>query len=347
MVSRHGQELAKVKEENARERERCTKDFEQQRKAEMESFEAKVVTLQEQHGREVAGKTLPLYFIRGRRKLRVCFSFADLKAFHQNVADDLLRRFEEEKAALGLKMDELHKLCDRYKIEARQLEETLMKDTEKKMSAVSERFTTYQSEIDSLRAVLEMKNQEIHELRNKCSLLEKDLEELPKCRTKIALLEQKNAELKEALDLKKQAEKLFYQQHSELLQSCERERERSQRLSMDKEQLEFKLQKIMMSQSAYETPIGRVSSDESETDGAAHRSRTTPRPGSGSSAVLKDKPMSQSLIQIYAESSPWSPRSTARTGQHHDSKDLPVTVYMAAQDGDVAKVLQFDADGEW
>lgn len=66
----------------------------------------------------------------------------------------------------------------------------------------------------------------------------------------------------------------------------------------------------MMSHSAYETPMSRFVSDESDAD-----------------SVIRDKPMSQSLIQIYAGSSP-------RTSKH-----VPVTVY--TNEG-ISRALLFD-----
>ncbi|OUC44791.1 hypothetical protein D917_08825, partial [Trichinella nativa] len=105
------------------------------------------------------------------------------------------------------------------------------------------------------------------------------------------------------------------QRHHDLVRSCEREKENSRRLQMDKEQLQFQLERVLMSQSAYDTPISRLcSSSESTTPNVQDE--------------LQQNSMSQSLIQIYADCSP------------RYSKELPVTFY--SNEGVEKKILEND-----
>ncbi|KRZ60197.1 CAP-Gly domain-containing linker protein 1, partial [Trichinella nativa] len=177
------------------------------------------------------------------------------------------------------------------------------------------RYVNHEKEIDSLRAVLEMKSEENRELRSRLAEREKEIEEAMKMKSRVILLDQKNAELKEALELKKTTEKRLSQRHHDLVRSCEREKENSRRLQMDKEQLQFQLERVLMSQSAYDTPISRLcSSSESTTPNMQDE--------------LQQNSMSQSLIQIYADCSP------------RYSKELPVTFY--SNEGVEKKILEND-----
>ncbi|KRX47005.1 CAP-Gly domain-containing linker protein 1 [Trichinella murrelli] len=177
------------------------------------------------------------------------------------------------------------------------------------------RYVNHEKEIDSLRAVLEMKSEENRELRSRLAEREKEIEEAMKMKSRVILLDQKNAELKEALELKKTTEKRLSQRHHDLVRSCEREKENSRRLQMDKEQLQFQLERVLMSQSAYDTPISRLcSSSESTTPNVQDE--------------LQQNSMSQSLIQIYADCSP------------RYSKELPVTFY--SNEGVEKKILEND-----
>ncbi|CDW54343.1 hypothetical protein TTRE_0000261301 [Trichuris trichiura] len=189
-----------------------------------------------------------------------------------------------------------------YHAEVCQSERKFARSVEETKLASNERFANNMKEIESLRAVLEMKTEQNRQLQSKLKDLEKEVEEAEKMKARIALLEQKNDELKEALELKKMAEKRLAVRHGDLLKTCEREKENSKRLKMDKEQLQFQLQQMLMTQSAYETPI--------------HRQCTTSLESSATEeeGICQGK-MSQSLIQIYADCSP------------RHTRDRQVTVY--------------------
>uniref|UniRef100_A0A5S6QSW2 CAP-Gly domain-containing protein n=1 Tax=Trichuris muris TaxID=70415 RepID=A0A5S6QSW2_TRIMR len=228
----------------------------------------------------------------------------DLEAKKQLEMDEALKAHEEEIRKLRESLEaEIEKRSvkvkyHRYQPEGyRQPERRLVHEVEEAKLASSERFANNVKEIESLRAVLEMKTEQNRQLQSKLKDLEKEVEETDKMKARIALLEQKNDELKEALELKKMAEKRLAVRHGDLLKTCEREKENSKRLKMDKEQLQFQLQQMLMSQSAYETPI--------------HRQCTT----SMESSAAEEGKMSQSLIQIYADCSP------------RHTRDRQVTVY--------------------
>ncbi|KHJ46582.1 hypothetical protein D918_02896 [Trichuris suis] len=222
---------------------------------------------------------------------------SEQKIYIRRLQDEHNGRLKELEATLSMKNQlEMDEVLKAHEEEIRKLRESL------EAEASNERFANNMKEIESLRAVLEMKTEQNRQLQSKLKDLEKEVEEAEKMKARIALLEQKNDELKEALELKKMAEKRLAVRHGDLLKTCEREKENSKRLKMDKEQLQFQLQQMLMTQSAYETPI--------------HRQCTTSLESSATEeeGICQGK-MSQSLIQIYADCSP------------RHTRDRQVTVY--------------------
>ncbi|KRX70326.1 CAP-Gly domain-containing linker protein 1 [Trichinella sp. T6] len=234
---------------------------------------------------------------------------------NEKILDKLRSTFDEKIKSKDVKMK-----LEKCQIEVCQLDhQSPVQGVDRKeqvvIADVPMRYVNHEKEIDSLRAVLEMKSEENRELRSRLAEREKEIEEAMKMKSRVILLDQKNAELKEALELKKTTEKRLSQRHHDLVRSCEREKENSRRLQMDKEQLQFQLERVLMSQSAYDTPISRLcSSSESTTPNMQDE--------------LQQNSMSQSLIQIYADCSP------------RYSKELPVTFY--SNEGVEKKILEND-----
>ncbi|KRY09492.1 CAP-Gly domain-containing linker protein 1 [Trichinella patagoniensis] len=232
---------------------------------------------------------------------------------NEKILDKLRSTFDEKIKSKDVKMK-----SEKCQIEVCQLDhQSPVQGVDRKEQVViaDVRYVNHEKEIDSLRAVLEMKSEENRELRSRLAEREKEIEEAMKMKSRVILLDQKNAELKEALELKKTTEKRLSQRHHDLVRSCEREKENSRRLQMDKEQLQFQLERVLMSQSAYDTPISRLcSSSESTTPNVQDE--------------LQQNSMSQSLIQIYADCSP------------RYSKELPVTFY--SNEGVEKKILEND-----
>ncbi|KRX47004.1 CAP-Gly domain-containing linker protein 1 [Trichinella murrelli] len=242
---------------------------------------------------------------------------------HAKTIDELNEKHEEAIRCLEIALKQEHdqhlkQICeDNEKIldKLRSTFDEKIKSKDVVIADVPMRYVNHEKEIDSLRAVLEMKSEENRELRSRLAEREKEIEEAMKMKSRVILLDQKNAELKEALELKKTTEKRLSQRHHDLVRSCEREKENSRRLQMDKEQLQFQLERVLMSQSAYDTPISRLcSSSESTTPNVQDE--------------LQQNSMSQSLIQIYADCSP------------RYSKELPVTFY--SNEGVEKKILEND-----
>ncbi|KRY77142.1 CAP-Gly domain-containing linker protein 1 [Trichinella pseudospiralis] len=234
---------------------------------------------------------------------------------NEKILDKLRSTFDEK-----IKTKDVKIKSEKCQIEVCQLDHhSPVQDVDRKEQVIADvRYVNHVKEIDSLRAVLEMKTEENRELRSRLAEREKEIEEAMKMKSRLILLDQKNAELKEALELKKTTEKRLSQRHHDLVRSCEREKENSRRLQMDKEQLQFQLERVLMSQSAYDTPISRFCSS-SESSTTANNVQDE----------MQQNSMSQSLIQIYADCSP------------RYSKELPVTFY-SNEGGVEKKIFQND-----
>ncbi|XP_064636985.1 daf-12-interacting protein 1-like isoform X12 [Lineus longissimus] len=96
-------------------------------------------------------------------------------------------------------------------------------------------------EIESLKAVLDMKNQEIHDLRAIKIDYEKQLEDLPPARDRIKTLEQKIENLEAIINIKSDYEKQLAEKHHVLMRRYDRESKANKRLSMDNEELMWRL----------------------------------------------------------------------------------------------------------
>lgn len=274
----------------------------------------------------------------------------DLEALNsalQKEKVELCQEFEMIRHSLEEKLANAINAREKYKLEAEKTEAALIADKEKKSTHISELISNYKNEIHSLQVVLDMRNSELHEFRISCENLKKELESFHAMKGKYSLMEQRVAELQDAVKVKSQTEKKLSQQNTNLVQTFNRELERSKNLSMTNEQLRYRLQQLSlstpMSQSAYETPMCRTPcndaaagpfgcDDLSVSAAADFASFATAVGGAGGGDV-----MTQSLVQIYADSSPRGQHSGAQGGRSRHA--MPVTVYTT--DG-VSKMLAFD-----
>lgn len=69
-------------------------------------------------------------------------------------------------ANLNTRIAELEKQRDHYKEEVGSLQATLMKDSDARVQMAVAKFKNLPQEIDSLKVVVEMRSQEIHQLRS-------------------------------------------------------------------------------------------------------------------------------------------------------------------------------------
>ena len=109
-----------------------------------------------------------------------------------------------------------------------------MKSTQNKLSKVI-------AEVDSLKAVLEMKTEEIHALRLEKAKLEDKLEDFDRMKVNVHKVSAQMEDLKAQLNEKQVLERKLSEENRQLYNSMEREMNAKRRLTMEKEELEWKM----------------------------------------------------------------------------------------------------------
>ena len=107
-----------------------------------------------------------------------------------------------------------------------------MKSTQNKLSKVI-------AEVDSLKAVLEMRTEEIHALRLEKAKLEDKLDDFDRMKISLNKVTAQMEDLKAQLNEKQVLERKLSEENRQLYNSMEREKNVQRRLTMEKEELEF------------------------------------------------------------------------------------------------------------
>ncbi|BFZ14876.1 hypothetical protein BsWGS_17916 [Bradybaena similaris] len=193
----------------------------------------------------------------------------ELHKQHRNKLEDITHRFESIKLTLSEKLESLRGECDELARRARNSEDALQRDADAKVQIALAPYLSLPKEIESLKTVLEMRNEEVQKLRSKNMDFEKQLEEIPIAREKIISLQQKVENLEAIINIKTDHEKQLHEKCQILMRKYDRESRANKRLSMDYEQVVWR-----MSQSS------EFGSSESLTK--RHFSRSPPRSKEGS-----------------------------------------------------------------
>ena len=103
------------------------------------------------------------------------------------------------------------------------------------------KLTKVMAEVDSLKAVLEMKTEEIHALRLEKAKLEDKLEEFDRMRLDFGKVTAQLEDLKAQLNDKQALERKLSEENRHLYDSMERELNAKRRITMEKEELEWRM----------------------------------------------------------------------------------------------------------
>ena len=109
------------------------------------------------------------------------------------------------------------------------------------MKSTQNKLTKVMAEVDSLRAVLELKTEEIHGLRLEKAKLEDKLEDFDRMKTACGKVSAQMEDLKAQLNEKQALERKLSEENRQLYNSMEREINAKRRLTMEKEELEWKM----------------------------------------------------------------------------------------------------------
>ncbi|XP_067663713.1 microtubule-associated tumor suppressor candidate 2 homolog isoform X3 [Haliotis asinina] len=183
----------------------------------------------------------------------------ELHKQHRDKLEDITHRFETIKMTLGDKVETLRGECEDLRLRAKISEEALLRDSDVKLQLALQPFRNLPAEIESLKLVIEMRNQEVQKLRKQNMELEKQLEELPIAKEKIDSLQKKSENLEAIINIKTDHEKQLHEKCQNLMRRCDKESKANKRLSMDYEQLMWKVdqQDFGSTESLYRRQLSR------------------------------------------------------------------------------------------
>ncbi|KAI5099065.1 microtubule-associated tumor suppressor candidate 2 [Silurus meridionalis] len=208
---------------------------------EMEAAQsATLVTLQEEHARTVK----------------------NLKMAHEQQRKSLEEEFEKLRLSLQDQVDTLtfqnRSLSDR----AKRFEEALRRSTDEQIVEALAPYQHIEEDLKSLKEVLEMKNQQIHQQEVKISELEKLAQKNALLEERVQVLQQQNEDLKARIDLNLAMSRQLSEENANLQEYVEKESNEKKRLSRTNEELLWRLQTGELSprMSPNQSPLHRPSS---------------------------------------------------------------------------------------
>jgi len=157
-----------------------------------------------------------------------------LKSKFTDQEAKLRSNFSDEKSSLDGRISELN-------TKIKTLEDNLMHGSDYRMKNAQNKMTNLQQEIDSLKTVVEMRTSEVHELRTEKVKLEEKLEIFDQQQISIKKFTAQVEDLKEQLTAKCDIEQKIMEENRHLHQLVQKENFEKKRLSMENEQLSWKM----------------------------------------------------------------------------------------------------------
>ncbi|XP_036948525.1 microtubule-associated tumor suppressor 1 homolog isoform X4 [Acanthopagrus latus] len=176
----------------------------------------------------------------GSLKLQYDTSIEELKRIQQTDLENLEKTVKETEASLSEKISELS-------AEKEALSEKLKAEEERRMRILTDKnlkdsHTVYlEQELESLKVVLEIKNNQLHQKEKKLMEMDKLVEtnvKLEECLTKV---QQENEDYKARMDKHAALSKQLSSEQAKLQQTLQKESKVNKRLSMENEELLWKL----------------------------------------------------------------------------------------------------------
>ncbi|XP_058048580.1 microtubule-associated tumor suppressor 1 isoform X3 [Ahaetulla prasina] len=166
-------------------------------------------------------------------------SYSELKATHELERKSLEESFREKQEELEKKIAELQSendcLNEKLKLEEQK------RIAKEKANSKNPQIMYLEQELESLKAVLEIKNEKLHQQDNKLLKMEKLVESNTALVEKMRKLQQGNEELKARMDKHMELSRQLSTEQAVLQESLEKESKVNKRLSMENEELLWKL----------------------------------------------------------------------------------------------------------
>uniref|UniRef100_A0A3B5ANU3 Microtubule associated tumor suppressor candidate 2a n=1 Tax=Stegastes partitus TaxID=144197 RepID=A0A3B5ANU3_9TELE len=185
----------------------------------------------------------------------------NLKMAHEQQRKSLEEEFEKIRLSLQDQVDTLTFQNRSLRDRAKRFEEALRKSTDEQIDALAP-YKHIEEDLKSLKEVLEMKNQQIHQQELKISELEKIAEKNVYLEERVQVLQQQNEDLKERIDKNLAVSRQLSEENANLQVNVEKESNEKKRLSRTNEELLWRLQTGELSprMSPTSSPIHRPSS---------------------------------------------------------------------------------------
>nr|XP_013035321.2 microtubule-associated tumor suppressor 1 isoform X1 [Anser cygnoides]XP_047905768.1 microtubule-associated tumor suppressor 1 isoform X1 [Anser cygnoides] len=166
-------------------------------------------------------------------------SFSELKNAHESERKSLEDSFKEKQELLEKKIDELK--CENESLSEKLKLEEQKQIAKEKANLKNPQIMYLEQELESLKAVLEIKNEKLHQQDIKLMKMEKLVENNTILMDKLKKVQQENEELKARMDKHMELSRQLSTEQAVLQESLEKESKVNKRLSMENEELLWKL----------------------------------------------------------------------------------------------------------
>ncbi|XP_053419379.1 microtubule-associated tumor suppressor candidate 2 isoform X2 [Nycticebus coucang] len=201
----------------------------------------------------------------------------ELMSTHELEKKELEENFERLRLSLQDQVDTLTFQSQSLRDRARRFEEALRKNTEEQLEIALAPYQHLEEDMKSLKQVLEMKNQQIHQQEKKIIELEKLVEKNIILEEKIQVLQQQNEDLKARIDQNTVVTRQLSEENANLQEYVEKETQEKKRLSRTNEELLWKLQTGDPTSPVKLSPTSPVYRGSSSGPSSPARVSTTPR----------------------------------------------------------------------
>uniref|UniRef100_A0A665XDY0 Microtubule associated scaffold protein 2 n=1 Tax=Echeneis naucrates TaxID=173247 RepID=A0A665XDY0_ECHNA len=177
--------------------------------------------------------------------------------------------FEKHRLSLQDQVDTLTFQNQSLRDKAKRFEEALRRSTDEQIDALAP-YQHIEQDLRSLKEVVEMKNQQIHQQEKKISDLEKVAQKNVFLEERIQVLQQQNEDLKTRIEMNLVLSRQLSEENANLQESVEKESTEKKRLSRNNEELLWRLQTspLIPTVSSQTFPVWvNMSPTRTETDG--------------------------------------------------------------------------------
>ncbi|XP_061733848.1 microtubule-associated tumor suppressor candidate 2 isoform X2 [Nerophis ophidion] len=169
-------------------------------------------------------------------------TLTNLKMAHEQHRKSMEEDFEKIRLSLQDQVDMLTFQNRSLRDRAKRFEEALRKSTDEQIVDALAPYKHIEEDLKSLKDVLGMKNQQIHQQELKITELEKIAERNVQLEERVQVLQQKNEDLKERIDKNLAVSRQLSEENANLQVNVEKENTEKKRLSRTNEELLWRLQ---------------------------------------------------------------------------------------------------------